>query len=165
MYRHSYQLSVIISYSYTRAYQPHRPYSPSHAPHLGSEIHLYLYAICTCICIMYMHSTYTCTQIAACRIYYLYTYTHRSIIDILSPPAVFLLYWVLARVKHGHSSVSGAVYQHQLTGTDACIYCIYCICCISDDTKNKSTQSASLLIFQWPCVTHKVLPPGLTPFL
>ena len=162
MYRHSYQLSVIISYSYTRAYQPHRPYSPSHAPHLGSEIHLYLYAICT----MHMHIhhvyTYTYTQIAACRIYYLYTYTHRSIIDILSPPAVCLLYWVLARVKHGHSSVSGAVYQHQLTGTDAFIYCIYCI---PGDTKNKSTQSASLLIFQWPCVTHKVLPPGLTPFL
>ena len=118
------------------------------------------------ICYMHMHIhhvyTYTYTQIAACRIYFLYAYTHRSIIDILRPPAVFLLYWVLARVKHGHSGVSGAVYQHQLTGTDAFIYCIYCIL---DHTKNKSTQSASLLIFQWPCVTHKVLPPGLTPFL
>jgi hypothetical protein len=158
MYRHSFQLSV-ISCSYTCAYQPHRPYPPSRAPHLGSEIHLYLYAHAYTTCI------YTYTQIAVCRIYCLYTYTHRSIIDILSPPAVFLLYWVLARVKHDHSGVSGAVYQHQLTGTGACIYCIYFIYCISDDTKNKPTQSASLLMFQWPCVTHKVLPPGLTPFL
>ena len=62
MHRHSFQLSV-ISYSYTCAYQPHRPYPPSRAPHLGSEIHLYLYAIC------YMHM----------HIHHVYTYTYTQI--------------------------------------------------------------------------------------